>query len=202
MQRMPTNARSILCVTHQSEFRSTLENALTGFQLTFAVKAVEAIALSNTRRFDAFVFDFWFADWSGVSLCRHVRKDDPHVPVILCNAADDHARNRALRAGARAVFDAPIDGDALCASLDKLISAADIQNVSAKCAANDAVHQELMRQVQVLQEQTKDTRQTAARANERILRVKGMRTFIENGGTRSQFDRWWPDICAEFQQAS
>jgi hypothetical protein len=37
-------------------------------------------------------------------------------------------------------------------------------------------------------------RELAARANARIVRTKAYRAFLEAGGTRSQFDRVWPEV--------
>lgn len=201
MLHLPFPLTSVLCVTKQRELGNALGEALTSFSVTFAANAYEAIALSNSRLFDAFVFDFWLEDWSGVQLCRHIRKDDPYVPVLIFNAADqDEARKRAIRFGANAVFTAPMDAEALRSSLDRLIHLGDSQSLLAKTAANHAIDEELVRQSKLLRDRAQDARQTAVQANERIVRAKGLKAFIEKGGTRSQFDRWWPDVYADYMQ--
>ena len=64
-----------------------------------AVNAFEALREINRRVFHAYVLEYWLPDWSAVQICRHIRKSDPRVPVIIYGGAErDEDRARAFGA--------------------------------------------------------------------------------------------------------
>jgi hypothetical protein len=106
-------------------------------------------------------------------------------------------RSRALGAGASAVFVKPLDSHALRGSLTLLLNARDQDSIRARLAEQDAVQTELLRQTELIKMRVDGAAKMAAQANERIAKAKAYKAFMEAGGLRSHFDRWWPELYAQ-----
>ena len=66
-------------------------------------ECIGSAAQREQRRISRLPARLWAADWSGPSLCREIRKIDPHGTIVFCTAAArDNDRARAMRAGANA----------------------------------------------------------------------------------------------------
>src|SRR5688500_3283131 len=79
--------REVLCVTNSTDIQRCVLAAVPDFEVTVVETAGEALREMHGGLFDAFVVDYWLSDWNGPSLCREIRKTDPHVPVCFCTAA-------------------------------------------------------------------------------------------------------------------
>src|SRR5918993_1261218 len=101
-----TSAPRILCAVANLQTAAIVQRALSGFEhVDYVSSAFETLRATNASTFDAFVLDVWLTDWSGVQLCRQIRADDPHVPIIMLTAAaTGDAQKRTTRAGANAVI--------------------------------------------------------------------------------------------------
>ncbi|HEV7390828.1 MAG TPA: response regulator [Burkholderiales bacterium] len=185
-------AKSILCVDGNRETQELIGSLFGGYQTVLACDAYEALREINSRSFDAYVLEMWLPDLSGLQLCREIRKLDPHGAVVFCTAAvriDD--RNRAFRAGASAYLCKPIDARRLQGEVRVLVELAQIESLRARVEEQQAVQEELQR---LTSENIKRAHLAKAAANcamERTSRVKALRAFIDSGGTRANFDRWW-----------
>src|SRR4051794_18653296 len=139
---------AILCVEPDTESRTLLADLLTDYELIFAPTAFEALSNLNRRAFHAYVLEFWLPDWSGPSLCREIRKLDPHAPVVFCTAAaQDRERARAMRAGATACFCKLTESKELRSRLRAFVRLAELDSVQAKPAAQSALEKELDRRL-------------------------------------------------------
>ncbi len=195
MLELPFPSRPVLCVTSNPHCREAIESAMTGFRPVFAANASDALRATNTGVFDAFAIEFWLPDWPGVQLCRQLRTNDPHAPIMVFNAGTQGSDGqRALRAGASACFVKPLDLVAIRSSLVTLLNQRDHQSVRARIEEQNAVHDELTRQAALAFDHARHATELAASANERIARMKAYKAFIEAGGMRSHFDRWWPQV--------
>ncbi|MDB5904550.1 MAG: two component transcriptional regulator [Betaproteobacteria bacterium] len=195
MTDLTLRSRCVLCVEDDPEARAVLSEVFAGHTRTFARNAYEGICALNSGIYDMYVLDYWLPDWSGVQLCREIRKVDPHGPVIFCTAAvRDEDRKRAMRAGANAYLGKPIDRVALHAQMVAWLELADVESIHAKVEEERAIHDELSRRACEALARADAARDSATLALERSARTKAYKAFIARGGTRANFDRWWPQV--------
>jgi DNA-binding response OmpR family regulator len=151
----------------------------------------------HASAFDLYIVEFWLADWAGVSLCRDIRKADPHVPICFCTAAagpQDEARAR--RAGASSYIRKPVDPRILCARAWTLLDSAADRSESARGAARAAVQQELKKRLAALGPTVFSDQ--FANTLERISRHKAKQAFLDAGGTLASFEWTWVELWQEF----
>ena len=190
---------SVLCVESDTSARECLDGALAKYDCVFAINAYEALKALHARPFDAYVLDYWMPDWSGPLLCREIRKHDPHAAVLFCSeAASDVHRGRALRAGASAYLAKPINAQLFTEKLATLVKLALNDGLRAADDAERALGAELNRRgvAAATPDGTAEALArlgSAARSVERTARARAYKAFIESGGTRAQFDRWWAE---------
>ena len=190
-------ARKILCVQQDNDSCAVLAEAMVEHQIVFAHTAYDALRSMHLGTFDLYVLDFWLPDWSGLSLCRTIRKADPHVPVVFCTAASaERDRARALRAGASAYFTKPIDTGALHSRVCELLEWADRDSLRARPDAQQAVDCELLRWVFAAHAHPLVPEHASLTSMERTARPRACEAFIRHGGTHAHFERWWPQLFA------
>ena len=80
--------RSVLCVVSNPDAQNFLQDVLSEYRVVVASTGFEALRSLNHAVFDLYLLDYWLADWSGVSLCRDIRKLDPRGPVCFYATAD------------------------------------------------------------------------------------------------------------------
>src|SRR5262249_36227928 len=140
---------------------------------------------------------------SGAQLCREVRKLDPNGPVFFCMASDrDEDHKRAERAGGSACLMKPLDPAQLRAQMTVWMELADVESIRAKLEEERAVQDEIVRRTQAVMARIAEARGNAVAAIERAARAKAYKAFIESGGTRANFDRWWPQVFGSARAAS
>jgi len=191
--------RSILVADDDEESQELLTEILADHRLVFARNAFEAIRNINAQAFDGYVLDYWLPDWSGVGVCREIRKVDPHAPIVFCTAAArPQDKTRALRAGATAYLVKPYDPQVLRSKLRAFLTLSDLDSLRAKIEEERAVQSELERRLAAVNSSVDAARQLATSSLERTARNKAFKAFVEARGTRAHFDRWWPQV---FQSA-
>ena len=199
MRNLEPARKAVLCVDSDPEAGALLTQALTDHDVVIVRNAYDAITEINRRGFDAYVLDYWLADWAGPGLCREIRKLDPHAPILFCTAAaKDENKGRGLRAGANAYLVKPVTPSELRAKLHTLFLMADRDSLQAKVAEEAAIQDELARRAAAVRERMTAANRLSAQSFERIARIKSYKAFLEQRGTRAHFDRWWPQV---FQSA-
>ena len=187
-----SEAPSVLCVQPVREHRAAVKSGLPGYRCTFVETGLDAVRAFNANHFDAFVLDYWLADWSGLSLCRQIRKGDPHAPVVFFSSAEgEDQRKRAVRAGADAYLFASAGGRVLADTMRTVLAAAHVRNLQARVEEELAIQEELQRRAALAIEASAVARARAAEAMERAARNRAHRAFMEAGGTLAGFERWW-----------
>ena len=199
----PLADAAILCVQSDAALQRFLQHNLECAKITLALTGREALAISNRTAFDAYMLDYWFPDWSGVSFCRYLRKADPHVPICFFgNARSDDAVRRALGAGADLVVPAPAEPQALRLRLETLILWRASHLLRARSEVERAVQGELERRGDAARAMCADRRHSVATALERTARANALQAFVAAGGTRSAFSRTWTQLyssaCSAF----
>jgi DNA-binding response OmpR family regulator len=190
--------RSVLCVSSNADAQQFLKKALAEYRLVVAPTGFEALRCLNYAVFDLYILDYWLPDWSGVSLCRDIRKLDPRGPVCFYTTVegDTHCQ-RAMRAGASLYINPPIGASSLSQQLTKLGDAADAESLRARLEGERAIQRELERRAAAANaEQTRIAMDRAVGAIERTAKVKTYQAFVDAGGTRAHFERWWPQLFA------
>jgi DNA-binding response OmpR family regulator len=193
-----SNKRSVLCVQPDEKFHQGLELALTDYRTVFVRTAVDAMRNINSCAFDAYVLDYWVPGWSGIHVCREIRRIDPHAPIAFYTAAgSEDQRTRAFKAGASTYVCVAAGDEVLCEELRALIERADAASAAAQANEYRAIQEELKRRVVVPISQSERVREVAAEATEKAVRAKAFAAYIESGGTRANFERDWPQAFRE-----
>ncbi|HYC45601.1 MAG TPA: response regulator [Burkholderiales bacterium] len=186
----------MLCASGDPELQRFVTQTLDPGYVSSAWTGREALASINSSAFDAYVLDYWLPDWSGVSLCREIRKDDPHVPIcFFSKATSDDAKKRALRAGADAFLTIPLEPHALHSRVETLLASRRSSLVRAENEARRAIRSEFERRAAAAQLLSAHSTASGESAK-RSARAKAMRAFLEAGGTRATFDRKWLQMYA------
>ena len=113
--RLTHQARQVLVVDDDPDNARMLADVLAeeGYQVQVAHSGREALALWESRSFDAALLDALMPDMSGWELAREVRRRSPGVLVAMVTGADVRGQNRNNLAQVDAVFRKPIDVGAL-----------------------------------------------------------------------------------------
>ena len=195
--------RTLLCVGNDPDAREIVAQSLTEYELVFTDTALDALRNLNARAFDGYVSDYWLSDWAGPQLCRAIRDLDPHCPVVFFTAAaGDQNRARAMRAGASAYCcRTDADSERLDIAMRRLIARTDSNSLAAKARMEEAVMREIER---CDAKRALDAGKTSVAESfvERSARKRAFTAFIEAGGCRSHFERWWPHVFASARATS
>ena len=191
---------SVLIVESSLPVQDILKRRLAEFDCSFASSAYDVLTQVSVHAFDAYVLDYFMPDWSGPLLCREIRKHDPHSPVILCTERTATGAGKALQAGASAYIEKPIDGDVLVVKLRGLLEFSSSESGRAAKRAERAFLEELSRRG-VTATTSGGKKEALARVGatavsiQRTAHARAHKTFIDEGGTRARFDRWWATDC-------
>ena len=123
--------KSILCVQPDRARQAALRQALCDYDVVLASTGLEAIRHLQTKTFDAYVLSYRLPPTSGIHLCRHIRRSDPHTPVCFyAQTGSEQQRNRAFKAGASAYVVATAGMEALCEELRALLTADELRGAA------------------------------------------------------------------------
>jgi DNA-binding response OmpR family regulator len=190
-------SQSVLCVDPDQEVHLLLSELLKEHRPTFVNNSFEAIRELHFGVYDAFVMEQGLPDWSGSDLCRQIRRVDPHGPVLFYTAAASvNERTRAMRAGASAYLCKPVDPQRLRSELHVLLELATLESLDARPEAERVTQDELARYDTSVLRRDVNGQQHVVRAIERTARAQASRAFFRSGGTRANFERWWPSLFA------
>ena len=188
-------SRSVLCVDSDPATHHVIADILSAYDTVPALNAFEALREVNSKPFDLYVLEYWLPDLPGIQLCREIRKVDPQGPILFCSSTvRDEDRKRAVRAGANAYLAKPIDPPQFMREARIVLEAADLQSVRAKLEEERAVQDELVRLGEIAKTRTLNAIEAAGQSMKRTARAKALKAFVESGGTRANFERWWPQL--------
>jgi DNA-binding response OmpR family regulator len=103
---------TILIIDDEINLRRSLALILerSGYQVSLAANALEAMLQLKTRSFDLTFLDLKLPDRDGISLLPQIRSEYPNMPVLILTAhATLETAIRAVRAGARDYLLKPLD---------------------------------------------------------------------------------------------
>jgi DNA-binding response OmpR family regulator len=190
--------KRILLVEDQEDAWEIVELNLQEYKLTFARNFDEGLSMARRGYFDLYILDNWLPDGSGIGLCRLIRNFDPHTPILFYSAAAyERDIKEALRSGAQAYLVKPVNPQELEQAVAKLISPVREKDYEAWRAEIAAVREELATQSAENLKRIKSAKERRLRAEEKLMRLKAEKAFLEAGGTRGEFARRWPSVLTE-----
>jgi DNA-binding response OmpR family regulator len=190
--------KRILCVDDDPDTCELLQIIFTSYQFKAVRTICDGWKSARTEPFDLYILDNWLPDGSGVDLCRQIRTIDPSVPIVFLSAAAYESDHReAIGVGATIYMDKPVDPFNLEAKITQLVDQAEAYSLEARLTEIDAMREAIADHVQELARKSSKARDRLAIANDHLLRVQAYRTFTASGGTRSYFDRFWPEVLRE-----
>ena len=158
----------------------------------FASSGRDAFVRLNARAFDAYILDYFVPDWGGPPLCREIRKQDPHAPIIFYSTYQNpRAIRRMLHAGANIHLSKPDDTGLLPATVDSMLESADRKNALARESAQLAVVTELDRLTALAHKLAGAASSLSPQSKLRTTRLAACKAFLAAGGTCAGFERWW-----------
>jgi CheY-like chemotaxis protein len=122
-----TRLGSILLVDDDAVVRGAVAEALDarGFDVTTAADGIDAFLLLGSSRFDVIVSDVEMPNLDGITLLRLAAQKGIRTPVVfLAGTIGEHDRRVCADLGAAAIFDKPIEVDALAREIHRLLNAA------------------------------------------------------------------------------
>lgn len=106
----------VAIVDDDQSLRRSLTNLLgsVGFRVAAFASAEEFLTSASGETIGCLVLDLRLDGMSGLDLLRHLADTGSRIPVVILTAhGDEHARQRALQAGALAFLRKPVHGDVL-----------------------------------------------------------------------------------------
>ena len=100
---MNRESGNLLIVDDERSNRLSLRTILTnfGYQIVEAARGEEALALARTAQFDAVLLDINMPGMGGIEVCRTLRKNDSHLPIVMLTVQEgEDCKVEALDAGA------------------------------------------------------------------------------------------------------
>jgi DNA-binding response OmpR family regulator len=184
----------VLCVEDDAASRAVVGAALRDYAPDFATNGEEAVVALNSAPFDLIVLDHWLPDYSGVAICREVRRLDPHVPIIFWTVAEkERLAARALGAGASVYLEKTPEYERLRSAAAELLAQAEQQLEGAKAAALRVVEELKARYGSIASGNTM-SQHDVDRALTRFGETRVRAAFIAGGGSLAQFQKWWSEL--------
>jgi DNA-binding response OmpR family regulator len=198
MVNLNRQKKRVLFVDDQEDAWDMVALKLPEYKFTFARNFDEGLRLARRGYFDLYILDNWLPDGSGIGLCRTIREFDPYTPILFYSAAGyERDIEEALRSGAQAYLVKPVNPDDLEQAVEKLTSPVGRRDSEAWRAEIAAVREELAIQYREHVEKMESARERHLRAEEKMMRLKAEKAFLDAGGTRGEFARRWPSVLTD-----
>jgi DNA-binding response OmpR family regulator len=190
--------KRILLVEDNEDDLELVAVKLREHKFTFARDFDEGLRSARRGYFDLYILDNWLPGGSGIGLCRVIRAFDPHTPILFYSAAAyDHDIEEALRSGAQAYLVKPVSLDDLEQTVARLTSPILGRDYEAWQAEIAAIREEFAIRLAGNAERVESAKEKRLRAEEKVMRLKAERAFLNAGGSRGEFARRWPSMFTE-----
>jgi DNA-binding response OmpR family regulator len=190
--------KRILLVEDNEDDLELVAVKLQAYKFTFARDFDEGLRSARRRYFDLYILDKWLPGGSGIELCRVIRGFDPHTPILFYSAAAyDRDIEEALHSGAQAYLVKPVELDDLEQTVVRLTSPIRGRDYEAWLAEIAAIREEFAIRLAGNAERVETAKEKRLRAEEKLMRLKAERAFLDAGGTRGEFARRWRLVFAE-----
>jgi DNA-binding response OmpR family regulator len=201
MVNFNSGKKQILMVEDQGDEWEVVAFKLPKYKLTFARNFDEGLRFSRRSYFDLYILDNWLPDGSGIGLSRLIREFDPHTPILFYSAAAyEHDIQEAFRSGAQAYLVKPVKPNDLEDAVASLTSSEDGRDFKAWKAEMGAIREELAIRYMENARRMETARELYLRAEEKLMRLKAEKAFLDAGGTRGEFARRWPSAFVKIMR--
>jgi len=191
---METSRKRILCVDDDPETCNLYKVILYDYEVVAVATVTETLTMARQNPVDLYLLDAWLPDGSGIGLCREIRLFDPNTPILFVSGAvDEAAQDRAIRAGAQAYLIKPVPMFDLQTAAETLIRQATCRSLEALCIELLAVREAIHEYTSNLDRRLRRLSGTA----DEMLRNTGYAAFTRAGGSRVEFERFWPAALDE-----
>ena len=115
----------ILCVDDDKDTSAGLSILLelSGYAVKIAGSVAEGLSLARSERFDLYLFDYNFADGTGIELCEKLRSFDRTTPIVFCSGEGrGEERELADKVGAQAYLVKPVDPGVLLQTIARWLN--------------------------------------------------------------------------------
>jgi len=126
---------SILIVDDDPVFRLMLETFLKQrrFKTISAGTSLETIKILKNEAFDLILIDLRLPDKDGIELLQDIKKEHPHVPLILMTSfADIRTAVKAIKSGASEYITKPVNTDELILAIDTALKNRNLKSASSE----------------------------------------------------------------------
>lgn len=127
--------RRILCAETHSDISSLLSHLLErqGYEVKLCDSLGGCVELARAERFDLYLLDDRYPDGTSIELCRKLRAEDPHTPILFfSSAAYEKNIRQGMEAGAQGYLTKPGDILQVAQAIKALL-----KPLSPKLTAND-----------------------------------------------------------------
>ncbi|MGE5525844.1 MAG: hypothetical protein ACM3SS_19175 [Rhodospirillaceae bacterium] len=189
--------RTILCIRSRRA-GALLDRALTHYDCCVVHDAHIACRKAKLGAFDLYLAVDPHSSTAAIQCWRAMREFDRNTPFVF-------VVRRRLPAAIEHVLVPGIDASViygetasvLSQTLERLIEAAERRSLEARREETIAIREDVQRRLRRLEWRTQLSRESMARAQEHVMRAYALQTFTRLGGTRSFFERMWPEIYEE-----
>jgi DNA-binding response OmpR family regulator len=193
--------KQILFVEDHEDEWEVMVFKLPEYKLTFARDFDGGLRLARQEYFDLYILDNWLPDGSGIGLCRLIREFDPYTPILFFSAAAyERDIQEALGSGAQAYLVKPVKSEDLEQAVSRLTSPVVERDLKAWQAEMAAMREEMAIRYREAGKRMETARELYLRAEEKLMRLKAERAFLDAGGTRGEFARRWPSVFIDIMR--
>src|SRR5215831_21103382 len=200
---MEDHRKRILCVDDDIDTLALYAMMFYDYEVLTETTVAETLMRARNCLVDLYLFDAWLPDGSGLGLCREIRKFDPNTPILFVSGAVDQSKqDEAMRAGAQAYLIKPVAMFDLQATADALIRQAICRSLEARSIELRAIREAIAEHVSSLDGRIASEMIRINDLARQKLRHTGYSAFTSAGGSRVEFERFWPAALNEINPPS
>ena len=203
----PESDARLLVVQRDTQFCDEVATALSAYHVVTTTSCKHALQLLREEAFDCHVVDSPLTDGSLSQVCSAVRASDPNAGIVVYSESPEVTAAEVLMLGANVLLHRPRDGAALAHTVSGLLQLQTLRILSARRAEYDAIHEAVLERfdrlmIEAGQARMRNSQWSAAcdaLLRDNAARLSACRVFLRGGGTRSSFERVWPNLIHELR---
>ncbi len=189
--------RTILCIRSRRA-GPLLERALAEYDCCVIHDARVAFRKAKLGAFDLYLAVDPYSPTAAIECWRGLRAFDTNTPFLfVLRKSLPVAVESALVPGVDAFVNDSEAPFMLTHAVQQLLDAAERRSLEARHEESLAIRNDIQERLARLEWRVQLSRESMARAQEHVLRAYALRDFIHRGGTKSFFERYWPDTYEE-----
>jgi hypothetical protein len=194
--------RTLLCVSSRRA-GVMLDRALSNYRCCVVHDTRVACRKAKLGAFDLYLA---VDPYSSAAVCecwRAIREFDANTPfVLVVRGSVPVAVQSALSPERDGVVTDGAGSAVLADTVAALLAAAERRSLDAKREETLAIREDIRARLSRLEWRLQLSRESMARAQEHVMRAYALRSFTRLGGTKSFFERLWPDAYEEALRTS